>query len=119
MNNNDYDHKAQLVREGRSRTFETWKFVQPSITKDEFIDNLKWVCEDEQKDKASRGMALTPDGIAKLSYDNNGKAHMTDTKEEWTRARFRIPCFDDRYADFDGTILQRFKLDLSSKDQII
>ena len=119
IDNNGYNSKAKLVREGRSKTFALWKFVFPFISEDEFIENLKWVCDDEQKDKASRGMALTPDGIAKISYDNNGKAHMTDTKEEWTGARFRIPCFDDRYADFDGTILQRFKLDLSSKDQII
>ena len=119
IDNNGYNRKAKLVREGRSKTFALWKFVFPFISEDEFIENLKWVCEDEKKDKASRGMALTPDGIAKLSYDYSGKAHFADTKEEWTGARFRIPCFDDRYADFDGTILQRFKLDLSSKDNVL
>ena len=121
IDNNGYKNKAKLVREGRSKTFAIWKFVFPFISEDEFIENLKWVCEDDHKNKASRGMALTPDGIAKLYYeysDKGCKAHFTDTKEEWTGARFRIPCFDDRYADFDGTILQRFKLDLSSKDNV-
>ena len=121
IDNNGYYEKAQLVKEGKSRIFAVWQSIMLSISRDEFISNLKWVCEDEQKDKASRGMALTPDGIAKLTYDHSGsvcKAHMTETKEEWKGARFRIPCFDDRYADFDGTILQRFKLDLSSKDNV-
>ena len=121
IDNNGYKNKAKLVKDGYSRTFEVWQLVLPTLSKDEFIENLKWVCEDDQKDKASRGMALTPDGIAKLYYeytDNGCKAHFTATKEEWTGARFRIPCFDDRYADFDGTILQRFKLDLSSKDNV-
>ena len=121
IDNNDYKNKAKLVKDGYSRTFEIWQLILPTLSKDEFIDNLKWVCDDKQKEKVSRGMALTPDGIAKLYYeysDKGCKAHFTDTKEEWTGARFRIPCFDDRYADFDGTILQRFKLDLSSKDNV-
>ena len=122
MNNNDYDHKAQLVRKGRSKTFALWKFVFPFISEDEFIENLKQVCAYEQKDKASSGMALTPDGIAKLSYDygeNGCKVHFTDTKEEWAGTRFRIPCFYDRYADFVGTFLQCFKLDQPSKDNVL
>ena len=39
--NNGYNRKAKLVREGRSKTFALWKFVFPFISEDEFIDNLK------------------------------------------------------------------------------
>ena len=66
-------------------------------------------------------MGLTPEGITKLSYEYKGntcEVRRTDTNEKWTGARFHIPCFDDRYADLDGTILQRFRLDLNSNDNV-
>lgn len=121
----DFDVCKKIIDFGRSEVFENWKTLAP-ITKDDFLDALRWLCEDPQdggvaKDKMTREIGLTPDGIVKLSrsygacgicafYDQDGKL--------WGGRTFRIPCDDPRYADEDGKIDVNLHLSLSCRDRI-
>lgn len=42
---NDFEIKAKIVRAGDSRVFNDWH-EQSGISMEEFIEGLRWVCED-------------------------------------------------------------------------
>lgn len=56
---NNIDIKIKLVKSGKSQVFAKWqKFGL--VTEEEFIENLKWVCEDplDKNGKLTREIAL-------------------------------------------------------------
>lgn len=74
---NNIDIKIKLVESGKSEVFAKWQELG-LITKEEFIDNLKWVCEDplDEKGKLTREIALeiSRDMEEKIFSDmSNGK----------------------------------------------
>lgn len=74
---NNIDIKVKLVESGKSKVFAKWQELG-LITKEEFIENLKWVCEDplDEKGKLTREIALkiSPDMEEKIFSDmSNGK----------------------------------------------
>lgn len=56
---NNIDIKVKLVESGKSKVFAKWQELG-LITKEEFIENLKWVCEDplDEKGRLTREIAL-------------------------------------------------------------
>ena len=42
---NNYEVKERLVKSGKSRVFQNWH-TYAGITEEEFLEGLKWVCED-------------------------------------------------------------------------
>lgn len=42
---NNFDHKIKTLEAGKSKVFNNWHKMY-GISKEEFIENLKWVCED-------------------------------------------------------------------------
>lgn len=70
---NNFEIKKQIVLAGNSRIFNDWS-AHSSITMDEFISALQWVCEDalDENGKLTREIALAPDRIVKLRRVNNG-----------------------------------------------
>ena len=74
---NNIDVKIKLVELGKSEVFAKWQELG-LITKEEFIENLKWVCEDpfDEKGKLTREIALeiSNDMQEKIFSDmSNGK----------------------------------------------
>ena len=74
---NNFDIKVKLVESGKSEIFSKWQELG-LITKEEFIENLKWVCEDplDEKGKLTREIALeiSNDMQEKIFSDmSNGK----------------------------------------------
>ena len=74
---NNIDIKVKLVESGKSKVFAKWQELG-LITKEEFIENLKWVCEDplDEKGKLTREIALeiSNDMQEKIFSDmSNGK----------------------------------------------
>ena len=41
-----YYGKEKTVKAGESKIFSDWKRLVPTLTEDEFLVNLRWVCED-------------------------------------------------------------------------
>lgn len=77
MMTNNIDIKIKLVELGKSEVFAKWQELG-LITKEEFIEALKWVCEDplDEKGKLTREIALeiSNDMQEKIFSDmSNGK----------------------------------------------
>lgn len=72
---NTFEIKKKIVLSGESRIFNDW-VAHSSITQDEFLSALEWLCDDPLDDKGrlTREIALAPDRIVKLrrSYDRFG-----------------------------------------------
>ncbi len=69
---NNFEIKKKIVLAGGSRIFNDWA-AHSSITMDEFISALQWVCEDalDENGKLTREIALAPDHIVKLRRVND------------------------------------------------
>ena len=67
------DTKKKIVLAGNSRIFNDWA-AHSTITMDEFISALQWLCEDalDKNGKITREIALAPDRIEKLRRVNDG-----------------------------------------------
>lgn len=68
----NFETKKKIVLAGNSRIFNDWA-AHSSITMDEFISALQWVCEDalDESGKLTREIALSPDRIVKLRRVND------------------------------------------------
>ena len=64
--------KKKIVLAGNSRIFNDWA-AHSSITKNEFISALQWVCEDalDENGKLTREIALAPGCIVRLRRVND------------------------------------------------
>lgn len=49
MKNKDFEIKAKIVRAGNSKVFNNWH-DHAGITEAEFIDGLRWLCDDPMPD---------------------------------------------------------------------
>lgn len=69
---NNFEIKKKIVITGNSRIFNDWS-AHSSITMDDFISALQWVCEDalDENCKLTREIALAPDHIVKLCRVND------------------------------------------------
>ena len=74
---NNFEIKRQIVLADNSRIFNDWA-AHSTITMDEFVSALQWVCEDalDESGKLTREIALAPDRIVKLRRVN-GRSGMT------------------------------------------
>ena len=81
--NRDYERKARIVRDGKSRVFQSWH-DNADVTMEAFLDGLRWLCDDPMTDgrltrelgcirKADSG--YTPEQMAFLGdVQDNGRA---------------------------------------------
>lgn len=69
---NFFEVKKKLVLAGNSRIFKDWA-AHSTITMNEFITALEWVCEDalDENGNLTREIALAPDRIVKLRRSND------------------------------------------------
>lgn len=69
---NNFEIKKEIVLAGNSRIFNDWA-AHSTITMDEFVSALQWVCEDalDESGKLIREIALSPDRIVKLRRVND------------------------------------------------
>ena len=114
---NNFEIKKKIVLAGNSRIFNDWA-AHSSITMDEFISALQWVCEDalDESGKLTREIALAPDRIVKLRRVND-RSGMT--------AFYEYPC-DNGGAGSLGALWngEKFpdgfihKVTLSAKDRV-
>lgn len=67
-----FETKKKIVLAGDSRIFNDWA-AHSTITMDEFISALQWLCEDarDKNGKLTREIALAPDRIVKLRRVND------------------------------------------------
>lgn len=132
---NNFEIKKNLVLEDKSRIFANWKKVVPTLTKEEFIANLEWVCKDpcENGDgtgRLTREIGLTPNGIIHISRINNiiTTMYREDNGLLWCGEHFTLPiekCIINSeqakkmgYADKNGMVTVVQKISLSARDQI-
>lgn len=64
---NNFCIKKRIVQSGGSSIFENWK-QHSSITMDDFLEALEWVCGDQfdENNRRTRWIGLEPDRIVKL-----------------------------------------------------
>lgn len=134
---NDFDIKKNLVVDGKSEIFSSWQEVVTTLTAEEFLENLKWVCDDpcENGDGTgilTREIGLTNSGIVRINrvYDKGITImYRLDNGRVWEGDFFKVPCIEkfvknaDKvkrmgYADSDGMISIRFKPSISARDRI-
>lgn len=122
-----FDVKKKIVLSGESKVFAEWQKFVPTLTEQEFIKNLEWLCSDplDEQGRLTRRIGLTPQGIVHLKslnglvtsfvmYPENGERVVPT----WNGAHFRVPCDNPNYADKDGMISQFFKIYLSARDRV-
>ena len=116
--------KRKAVIEGKSAIFKDWQ-AHSTITKEEFIEALDWLCSDplDKKGRLTREIGLTPSGIIKLNrvYNNVGLCAFYYEGELWCGAKFTVPCRTEKERIFslDGENLEFLqKISLSCKDRV-
>lgn len=77
---NKYELLEKIVKKGESKVFKNWS--QYGVSMDNFLEGLKWLCEDPEKDygngkiRMTRELGCNPKGeLVKLKrvYDQNGE----------------------------------------------
>ncbi len=116
-----FEAKKKIVMAGKSSVFKNWK-EHSTITVDDFLDALSWVCDDPKnggarKCKVTREIALTPTGIKKLKiiYEDLGFNHLLeiDTGKKWEGEFFEQDC--DKKFDPTGKVKLMQKICLSAE----
>lgn len=133
---NGFEIKKRLVLEGKSEIFAKWQELVPSLTVEEFIENLEWLCADTRENddgsgRLTREIGLTTKGIVKIKRVNGWMTIMyrLDTHERWMGDWFVVPCIEKfvknadnaikmGYADENGKIRLHYKISLSCADRI-
>ena len=118
--------KGKIVLKGGSEVFENWRRLASwqgyELTTEEFLENLKWVCEDPLTDgRLTREIGLTKSGIVKLKrlYSQGFCIfYRIDNKELWSGDTFKTPCINSVYADKDGMYPTQLKIGLSARDRV-
>lgn len=119
---NNFDIKKRLVLEGRSQIFKNWA-EHSNITAEEFLENLKWVCDDplDEKGLMTREIGLTPTGIVKLQRVNStllGFEGFYLDGMHWGGASFERQSTEAEKPFYGDTIKEWEKISLSCKDKI-
>lgn len=117
---NNFEIKEKIVRSGNSKIFENWRSLVPTITMQDFLDALAWVCEDVETGRLTREIGLTKEGIVKIRRINKAIVTMyrMDNNMNWNGDNFRIPCDNPDFADKDGKIWTNLKISLSARDRV-
>lgn len=114
----NYETKKKVVMNDKSEVYQNWKQLVPSLTKEEFLENLKWVCEDPgDPDRAhTREIGLERNGIVKLErvrvYVNPDmyllrtlqRAPLGQREWWWNGDIFRVPATDEEREFFGEDI---------------
>lgn len=133
---NSIEIKRKIVQSGGSKIYKDWQELVPSLTQDDFVEALEWVCEDAGENgngtgKLTREIGLTPTGIVRIKRVNGLTTTMyrLDNGKLWSGATFNVPCtekfvkdaekaIENGYADADGNIKLNYKLSLSAADRV-
>lgn len=118
---NNFLIKSKIVRNGESTVFKNWQKLAPSLTPDDFLRELEWVCADDfdSHGRLTREIGLTRNGIVKL-FRHNIRFVTFRHKDGrlWKGDIFLVPCDDPDYADENGMCRTLLKLSLSARDKI-
>ena len=119
-----YTTKKLLIDTNKSNVFNKWKYIAP-ISKADFLDSIKWICEDKSPDEKcyTKAIALTPNGIIKLTATHSvtGYNFFDENGKKFSGAYFKRKAVTDKeklFADENGEISSFCKIILSSKDRV-
>ena len=121
---NNFEIKKRIVLSGNSRIFNDWS-EHSSITMEEFIEALEWVCNDplNGQGKMTREIGLSPTGIVKLFRANreDGLCFFYKDGELWGGEVFtRKPTTEKekKFCDDNGLLSELHKICISCKDKV-
>lgn len=122
---NHFDIKKRIVESGNSTIFAQWQRFCPSLTKEKFIENLKWLCEDPGIEingtmKMLRELGLTPTGIIHINrcyYEDGSFSGFYHDGKLWNGSYFKTYWPDKRYS-VDGEIKVLYRICLSPADRV-
>ncbi len=131
-NYNAFTAKEKIVLKGDSEVFKNWQKLASwqgyKLTAEEFLENLKWVCEDpfDEVGRLTREIGLTKSGIVKLKrIHSNGLCIFCKITEianglhkNWFGDTFKTPCDNPNFADKDGMYSTQLKIGLSARDRV-
>ena len=120
-----YEISEKIVKNGESRVFKNWKEKCPNLTEGEFLDNLKWLCEDPRTEdgKLTREIALSESGIVRLkrAYGVDGLCTFYKNGLSWGGEIFHVEPRNEHekmFAEADGKISILCKISLSAMDRV-
>lgn len=135
---NNFETKKNIVKNGNSKVFADWKKIVSTLTKEEFLTNLQWVCEDPSTKEDGSGLltreiGLTKSGIVKLDRKYSDDFTLCtfydrETGKFWNGDTFKVPCTEEYVKNSDevikmglddcGFIMLNYKISLSAKDRV-
>lgn len=123
-NKHNFNVKKKLVEEGHSKIFKEWSKYS-TITKEDFIKALEWVCNDPltEDGKVTREIGLTPTNIVKLTrvYNDLGLSSLYKDGEWWNGEIFTMPCENEheKMFSYDGKNVEAtYKVSISCRNFI-
>lgn len=125
-NTNNFVIKERLVKSNRSKILSNWQQLCSwngyDLSMEEFLENLKWVCEDPMDEYGglTREIGLTKNGIVKIKrVRDKGLCLMyrLDNNMNWWGDCFRTPCDKNAFAP-DGWWSSNYKISISARDRI-
>lgn len=95
---NNFEIKAKLVEEGKSKIFDNWA-RNAGITKEDFLRELEWLCEDPCDDKGLMTRELGCDakrGLVRLIRINTPFTvfYEAESRRAWNRSNPSISARD-------------------------
>lgn len=122
--------KAKLVLKGESKVFKEWS-ERSTITKEDFLRELCWVCEDplDSSGHCTRAIGLAPDGIIRLmyirgvittTYKYEETSPGSGTHEVWNGEFFTRPAVTEKEKKFygEGLIKEKHKVCINCWDKV-
>jgi len=117
--------KEKIVKEGKSKILEEWQTLS-SITDDDFLEALKWVCDDPanggpSKNSLTRRIGLSATKVVKLHCswleDEAGVVFYKDGFY-WGGESFEVDCDNPDFSDKNGKASHIFKIYINARDKI-
>jgi hypothetical protein len=124
---NHIDVKKKIIEINENSIFHNWQ-EHSSITKEDFIEALEWVCKDRFDDfnRCTRQIGLEPDKIVKLKVVYDAGTWLPtyfniDGNSRWEGAFFSFKAeteTEKAFADKNGMLTNYKKIMLSAKDDV-
>jgi hypothetical protein len=124
---NNFAVKKKIIENDENSIFRNWQ-EHSSITKDDFLAALEWVCQDrfDERGRVTREIGLEPNKIVKLKvvYDNRTGCpdyFKIDDKSRWEGAFFSFKAeteTEKAFADENGMLINHKKIMLSAKNDV-
>lgn len=122
LSNYNFEIKKKIVENNGSKIFKSWQ-EHSTITKEDFLSALQWLCDDPNKEHPIREIGLTPTKIIKLYRVRDSLGFVSffewETHKRWEGAFFDYELNEKQRKIYEEKSFRTCcKIQLSPEDRI-